>query len=276
MGLHWNHALIIGASSGIGAALAKRLAAGGCQVALVARREVELAGVCEAINAGSGGMGVGREASGVERPDPNPQPPTPNPQRPLARAYPHDVRNVEEVPALFQQIAADMGGLDLVIYAAGVQPRIAPDEYSTEKDRLIVEVNVIGAMAWLNEAAKRFERAGGGTIVGIASIAGDRGRRGNPAYGASKAALDHFLEALRNRLWQHGVTVTTIKPGYVDTDLTRGMPKLFWLISADEAAEKILAAARRGPVTTYVPARWRLVGLIIRSIPSFLFRKLKV
>lgn len=247
--MSWRYALVVGASSGIGAALAKRLAADGCQVVLVARREDELAQACEAINAGG-------------------------PIR--ARAYPHDVRAVEEVPALFQQIAADLGGLDLVIFAAGVQPRVAPDEYDSEKDRLIVEVNVIGAMAWLNEAARRFERAGAGTIIGISSIAADRGRRGNPAYGASKAALDHFLEALRNRLSRRGVNVVTIKPGFVDTDLTKGMPGLFWLISPDQAAEKILAAARRGSVTAYVPARWRLVGLIIRSIPSFLFRRLKI
>ena len=240
---------MVGASSGIGAALAKRLAADGCQVALVARREAELARVCAEIHAG-----------GADH----------------ARAYPHDVRCVAEVPALFQRIAADLGGLDLVIYAAGVQPRIAPDEYDTEKDRLIIEVNVIGAMAWLNEAARRFERAGAGTIVGISSIAADRGRRGNPAYGASKAALDHFLEALRNRLSCRGVTTVTIKPGFVDTELTRGLPGLFWLISPDQAAERILAAACRGPVTVYVPRRWRLVGLIIRTLPSFLFRRLKI
>jgi short-subunit dehydrogenase len=249
MGALWRQALVVGASSGIGAALAQRLAAGGCQVALVARRAAELSQVCAEIN-----------AAGAVR----------------ARAYPHDVQCVAEVPALFQQIAVDLGGLDLVIYAAGVQPRVAADEYDTEKDRLIVEVNVIGAMAWLNEAARRFERAGAGTIVGISSIAADRGRRGNPAYGASKAALDHFLEALRNRLSPRGVTVVTIKPGFVDTDLTRGMPGLFWLISSDQAAERILAAAGRGPATVYVPRRWRLVGLIIRSIPSFLFRKLKI
>ena len=64
--------------------------------------------------------------------------------------------------------------------------------------------------------------------------------------------------------------------GFVDTDLTRGMPGLFWLISPDQAAAKILAAARRGSATAYVPARWRLVGLVIRSIPSFLFRRLKI
>jgi hypothetical protein len=72
------------------------------------------------------------------------------------------------------------------------------------------------------------------------------------------------------------VSVVTIKPGFIDTDLTRGMPGLFWLISADEAARKILAAARRGSVTAYVPARWRLVGLIIRHIPSFVFRRMKI
>jgi decaprenylphospho-beta-D-erythro-pentofuranosid-2-ulose 2-reductase len=249
MASKWKHALVVGASSGIGAALARRLAAEGCRVALVARRAGELARVCDEIN-----------AEGELR----------------ARGYPHDVRCVEEVSALFQQIAADMGGLDLVIYAAGVQPRVAPDEYSTEKDRLIIEVNVLGAIAWLNEAARRFERAGDGTIVGISSIAADRGRRGNPAYGASKAAVDHFLEALRNRLSRRGVAVVTIKPGFVDTDLTRGLPNLFWLISADEAARQILAAARRGPVTAYVPARWRFVGLAIRSIPSFLFRRMKI
>jgi decaprenylphospho-beta-D-erythro-pentofuranosid-2-ulose 2-reductase len=247
--MNWKYALVVGASSGIGAALAKRLAVDGCQVALVARREAELAQVCEAINTG-----------GATR----------------ARAYAHDVRAVDEVPALFQQIAADLGGLDLVIFTAAVQPKVAPDEYDTGKDRMMVEVNVIGAMAWLNEAARRFERAGAGTIVGISSIAADRGRRGNPAYGATKAALDHFLEALRNRLSQRGVAVVTIKPGFVDTDLTKGMSGLFWLISPDQAAAKILAAARRGSVTAYVPARWRVVGLIIRSIPSFLFRRLKI
>jgi len=115
-----------------------------------------------------------------------------------------------------------------------------------------------------------------GTIVGISSIAADRGRRGNPAYGASKAALDHFLEALRNRLSRYGVNVVTIKPGFVDTALTRGMPGLFWLISPDQAAAQILAAARRGSITAYVPWRWRLVGLVIRSIPSFLFRRMKI
>ena len=169
-----------------------------------------------------------------------------------------------------------MGGLDLVIYAAGVMPEVSFEEYDTGKDSLMVEVNLLGAMAWLNEAARRFNRLGGGTIVGIGSIAGDRGRSANPGYHTSKGALAIYLESLRNRIARRGVRVVTIKPGFVDTPMTFGKPGLFWLISAERAAEIILAKARRGVVTAYVPARWRLVSWVIRSIPSFLFRRLKI
>ena len=75
---------------------------------------------------------------------------------------------------------------------------------------------------------------------------------------------------------RYGVKVVTIKPGFVDTAMTKGLPGLFWLISADRAAEIILKKARKGAGTAYVPARWRLVMLIIRSMPSFIFRRLKV
>src|SRR5260370_14867305 len=99
-------------------------------------------------------------------------------------------------------------------------PRVGEDEYAFEKDRQIIEVNVLGAMAWLNEAAPRFARAGEGTIIGISSVSGDRGRRGQPAYCASKAALDTYLEALRNRLRRRGVPGVTVTPGPVDTRMS--------------------------------------------------------
>ena len=121
------------------------------------------------------------------------------------------------------------------------------------------------------------EAARGGCIVGISSIAGDRGRRGAPAYGASKAGFTTFLESLRNRLSRAGVNVVTIRPGFVDTAMTRGMEGLFWLISADRAAEIILGHARAGGSRDrHVPARWGLVSLVIRCIPSWLFRRLSI
>jgi NAD(P)-dependent dehydrogenase (short-subunit alcohol dehydrogenase family) len=141
----------------------------------------------------------------------------------------------------------------------------------------MIEVNLLGAMAWMNLAAARFEAARGGTIVGISSIAGERGRRGNPAYCTSKAALTVYLEALRNRLARYGVNVVTIKPGFVDTAMTRGMKGLFWLVSPEQASSRSLALARRGTgASAFVPARWALVAMIIRAIPSFVFRRMNL
>lgn len=238
--------IVIGASSGIGRALAEQLLAGGASVALVGRNREAMDQVRAKASLGA------------------------------AHVYQHDVMHYSEVPALFQQIAHDLGGLDLIIYNSGVMPTVDEHEYSFEKDREMIEINVLGAIAWLDEAAKRFEQTKSGTIVGISSIAGDRGRRGNPAYGTSKAALTTFLEAFRNRLSQFGVKVVTIKPGFIDTEMVRGKPGLFWLISPERAASIILQAAHRGKSTVYVPGRWRFVSLILRCIPSFIFRHLPV
>lgn len=247
----YERALVIGASSGIGRAIAEQLLREGTMVALVARRKNAM----EEVAAGFSGK---------------------------AFLYPHDVTDYAKTADLFQQITHDLGGLDLIVYASGVMPTIEENEYSFEKDREMIEVNLLGAIAWLDEAAKRFERtkrgssAMPGTIIGISSIAGERGRRGNPVYGSSKAALTSFLESLRNRLSRYGVRVVTIKPGFIDTDMVRGKPGLFWVISAQEAAKQILHAAKRGTNTAYIPARWRLVTGILKSIPSFLFRRLPI
>ena len=165
-------------------------------------------------------------------------------------------------------------GLDCVVYAAAVMPRVTPDEYNFTKDRAILDVGLLGAVAWLNEAAAHMAAAGDGVICGISSIAGDRGRRPSPVYCTSKAALDTYLEALRNRLAPKGVGVVTIKPGYVDTAMTAGMEGLFWVITPEKAAVSIVRAIRRRRRQVYVPARWGLVGFVIRHIPSFIFKRL--
>ncbi|MEW6741678.1 MAG: SDR family NAD(P)-dependent oxidoreductase [Planctomycetota bacterium] len=246
MSVSWKHCLVVGASSGIGEAVARRLGVQGARVALLARRAAELERVGEAIRAQGG--------------------------EPFL--YPHDVRDFDSVAALFDRIVSDLGGLDLVVYAAGVMPKIEEGEYDSTKDREMVEVNLLGAIAWLNPAAAHFEARRGGTLVGISSIAGERGRRGNPVYCTSKAGLTAYLEALRNRCTRYGVSVVTIKPGFVDTPMTRGLPGLFWLISADEAARRILVIARRSSASGFVPRRWALVALVVRMLPSFVFRRL--
>jgi short-subunit dehydrogenase len=247
----WKNAIIVGASSGIGAEIARQMSAQGCRVALVARREAELKRISSELAA------AGTPAGNV-------------------MIYPHDVTCYEEVPGLFQKITRDLGGLDILIYTAGVMPPIAEDEYSFDKDLMIIEVNTLGAIAWMNEAALRFGAAKSGTIVGISSVAGDRGRQGQPAYCASKSALNTYLESLRNRLGKKGVHVVTVKPGPVDTPMTKGLDKLPMMVSASEAAKSILNAADAHKGEVYVPGKWKPVMFIIRNIPSFLFRKLKI
>ena len=249
-------AIVVGASSGMGAALARRLAAEGWQVAALARRAESLRELASEARAQARAAPIDRGGRVLP--------------------FAHDVRDVAGVPRLWEEIVRALGGLDLVIYAAGTMPAIGKHEYSTEKDQELVAVNLVGAIAWCNQAAQFFASQRSGSIVGISSVAGDRGRKGNPVYCTTKAALNTYLEALRNRLGDQGVSVTTIKPGFVDTDLTKGMSGLFWLISADEAARQILAAARSRANERYVPRRWWLVMTIIKAIPSFVFRRLNV
>jgi short-subunit dehydrogenase len=241
-------AIVIGASSGLGEALVKQLATRGYRVAAVARREPELAALRDQITRSTGRQAV--------------------------LPYVHDVLETDIIPLLFNQITSDLGGLDLIIYAAAVQPPVDPHEYDFSKDESMVRTNFLGAVAWLNQAALRFERARSGKIAGISSIAGDRGRVGSPVYNASKAGLDTYLEALRNRLSRHGVSVTTIKPGFIDTEMLKNAPRTFWVISPDEAAARTLAALDDRRQVVYVPPRWRLISLIVRTMPSVIFRRL--
>ena len=236
-------AIVVGGSSGIGREVVRQLAQGGARVVAVARREAELASLVEEF-----------------------------PER--VSAMVHDVTDYARVPTIFQEATGRLGGLDLVVYAAGTMPAVGPHEFSFEKDRAMVEVNLLGAIAWLNEAAVRFENTRSGTIVGIGSVAGDRGRVGQPVYNASKAALATYLEALRNRLSRHGVTVVTIKPGPTATPMTAHL-RSKGMMPAEAVAKAILAKSRRGG-EHYVKFAHRAAFAIIRNIPSPIFRRLKV
>ena len=245
-------AIVVGASSGIGAALVRRLATEGYTVAALARRQEqldELAGECADDAARTGG-------------------------RVITRA--HDVNDVDDVPALFEDLVRELDGLDLFIYAAGIMPKRGPEEYDTESDLAMIAVNLSGCIAWCNRVANWFRTQRSGTLVGISSVAGDRGRKANPVYGTTKAGMNHYLEALRNRLGESGVHVCTIKPGFIDTAMTKDLDSKPFMISAEAAAERILSAARGRANTRYVARIWFWVMTVIRCIPSFLFRKLNI
>lgn len=242
--------IIIGASEGIGAALARRLAHEGYTLALLARRADKLESLCSDINKAAGEL--------------------------RARAYAHDVAKYEEVPTLLRRIVADLGGLDLVVFVAGVNyPPGGIDKYNFENDRRMVEVNLIGAMAWLNPVAEMFQSAKAGQIVGIGSVAGDRGRVGNPGYNTSKAGLATYLEALRNRLTRHGVHALTVKPGFVKTEMLKAAQGATPLaIPVEKAVEDIWQAIKKRKQVVYTPSIWRWIMLAIQLTPSFIFRRL--
>lgn len=242
-------AVIVGASTGIGAALARRLAKEGYTLGLLARRGDLLDALCAELN-----------ADGVTR----------------ALAYVHDVTETDVAAGLLAQVTHDLGGLDLFVYNAGVMYRNDRNVYDVAQDLATIEVNVLGAVAWLLPVAERFARAKRGHIVGIGSIAGVRGRAGMPAYTASKAALHAYLEGLRNRLAAHRVTVTTIRPGQVDTDMLKNADKVRGPISAEQAAELIWRAIKGKKEEVYIPARWGLIALVVRHMPSVIFKRLNI
>lgn len=242
--------LIIGASDGLGAELAGKLAKEGISLALLARRKEKLDALCTEINS------------------------TVNERRALA--YVHDVSEYDKVPALLRTIVADLGGLDLVIFVAGVNyPPGGIDKYNFENDRRMIEVNLIGAMAWLHPIAEMFQAAKMGQIVGIASVAGDRGRVGNPGYNTSKAGLATYLESLRNRLTRHGVHVLTVKPGFLKTEMLKAAqgPTPF-AIEPSKAADDILKAMQKRKQVIYTASIWRWIMLAIQHTPSIIFRRL--
>ena len=184
----------------------------------------------------------------------------------------------EKVPDLLRKIVADLGGLDLMVFVAGVNyPPGGIDKYNFENDRKMVEVNLIGALAWLNPVAEMFQSANAGQIVGISSVAGDRGRVGNPGYNTSKAALTTYLEALRNRLTRHGVNVLTVKPGFVQTEMLKAAQGATpFMIPTEKAVEDIWKAMQKRKQVIYTASIWRWIMLVIQNTPSFIFRRLSL
>ncbi|MCL4529442.1 MAG: SDR family NAD(P)-dependent oxidoreductase [Chloroflexi bacterium] len=244
--------VIVGASGGIGAALSRRLARAGYILALVDRNEQTLEQLCDEIN-------KDYEETRVV-------------------PYLNDVTDYDSAPDALRRIVADLGGLDLFIYIAGVIYFPAIDEYNFGEDLKMVEVNLLGAMAWMSQVAPLFLSKKSGQIVGVSSVAGDRGRVGNPGYNTSKAGFTAYLEGLRNRLTRHGVNVITIKPGMVKTEMLNlpNAPRPVFAVTPEEAADGIWNAIRKRKQQVYISGVWFWLMLVIRNIPSFIFRRMNI
>jgi len=140
----------------------------------------------------------------------------------------------------------------------------------------IIASNFTGAASILSLCANYFEPLHYGFIIGISSVAGDRGRQSNYIYGAAKGALSLYLQGLRNRLYHSGVRVITIKPGFVDTAMTFGLSGMFLVASPQDIGMRIVRALDRSADIVYLPWFWRYIMLIIKLIPEFIFKRMKL
>jgi short-subunit dehydrogenase len=228
--------IIIGASSGIGRELAKVFSAHGSVVGITARR-LELLTEVQKELPGS---------SFVKR---------------------MDVAVTGEAMGLLEELIQEMGGIDIIVINAGIG--FINRELAWDKEKSTIDVNVSGFAAIANVAMKHFMEKGSGHLVGISSIAGIRGDPAAPAYGASKAFISNYLEALRfvAHVKQLPITVTDIQPGFVETAMAQG-EGMFWVAPVRKAALQIFDAIKRKRAHAYITKRWRLIGWFLKIIPS--------
>lgn len=165
----------------------------------------------------------------------------------------------------------------VAICAVGYMGKQSENEKDILEAARVMRSNYEGPVSILALLANQFEQRGSGTLVGISSVAGERGRATNYVYGSAKAGYTAFLSGLRNRLAQKGVHVITALPGFVDTKMTEGMNLPASLTAnPDELANKIFEAIRSRKNIFYYKKIWFLIMIIIRNIPERLFKNMKI
>jgi short-subunit dehydrogenase len=237
--------VITGASSGIGAALAREYARRGAILGLIARRHVPLARLASEL--------------AVE-----------------CAVYAADVRDRYAMRAASEDFRVRFGGADIVIGSAGVSAGTLTeraDDHPVFQE--ILDINVVGLFNTFQPFLPHMRKAASGTLVGIASVAGFRGLPGAGAYSASKAAAIAYLESLRVELRGSGVSVATICPGYIATPMTAGNPyPMPFMLQPGDAARRMARAIERRKRWTVIPWQMSLVGAALKAMPDGLYEYL--
>lgn len=166
---------------------------------------------------------------------------------------------------------------DIAVCAVGYMGEQAENERDTQAASLVMRSNYEGPASILAVLANRFEQRGSGCLVGISSVAGERGRATNYVYGSAKAGFTSFLSGLRNRLAKKGVHVVTVLPGFVATKMTDGMDLPTKLTAQPEqVASAVLTSVKKKQNIIYVKPIWQLIMMIIRNIPEQVFKGMKI
>ncbi len=180
-----------------------------------------------------------------------------------------DVAEIEPSRQALAELIREMGRVDLIILNSGRGNNKPRMEWENEKRT--IDVNVSGIAALANIAFEHFQQQGGGHLVGISSVAAIRGGGGHPAYNASKAFLSNYLQGLRHVAHRTGlpIYITDIKPGFVDTAMAKG-DGVFWVASTEKAARQIFDAIMHRRKHAYITKRWALVGWLLRWLPDWI------
>ena len=187
-----------------------------------------------------------------------------------------DALDLASHAAFVAAVEEALGPIDVAVIAFGAMGDQVDAQRDITNARRIVDTNYTGALSVCEELAERMSQRGAGSIVGISSVAGERGRKSNYVYGSAKGAFTLYLGGLRNRLASVGVNVLTVKLGFVDTRMTFGMQTPLPIASPADAARAIYTAERRGRDVIYYPRFWRPIMGIIRAIPERVFKKLNL
>jgi len=242
--------VVLGATKGIGRALARQLAERGDALFLLGREATDLDASARdiEIRTGRAAGSVGTAACDLERPD-------------------------GFVGALDAADAA-LGGFDTVVVTAALFATQDRMEAEPDLARRLVTADFANTVVFCEEARRRLLSRGGGTLCVFSSVAGERGRKPVIIYGAVKAGLTHYLEGLDHKFHEKGLRVVCVKPGFVRTGMTAGLPTPPFAGEPDGVARDVVRAIDRGRPVVYSPAIWRLIMLVIRMLPRFVMRKI--
>lgn len=239
-------AIITGASSGIGRALAAELARQGCRVGLIARRASELAQLADEVGRAGG----------------------------TAAAAPADVAKQEEVRAAVSDLRQQLGAVDLLIANAGIGMPTRLDPVNLADVERMFQVNVLGVVYSIAAILPEMLRRGRGHLAAVSSLGSYKGLPGESAYCASKAAVNIYMEGLRIQLRGRGIGVTTLCPGFVRTPMTahdnHPMP---WLMDAEEAARRMLRALARRQKVYNFPWQTNLLMKLTQWLPDWVLAR---
>lgn len=239
---------LLGATRGMGRALARQMAERGDRLFLLGRDPEELARSAADL-----------EVRGAEG---------------KVGGAPCDLLDPASFAPALDRADAELGGLDAVVITAGLFAEQEALENDPERTRALLEANFVGTVGFCEEARRRLLAAGGGTLCAFSSVAGDRARKPVILYGAAKAGLSHYLEGLDHKFRRQGLVVVTVKPGFVRTGMTADLDPPPFAGDPDAVARTVLRAIDRGRPVVYAPPIWRAILLVIRLLPRAVMRRI--